>query len=295
MQGCLTFNNGVLYVGRHERTAHIRPYDLDGAPLGPGFHFGGPSSDRERSTWVGGLDVDAEHQVWIADGACERARAFNLFGTEVGGFGAQAGARQDSAGSLERVVDLCVRVDEEREAEILVACGGRRRHAVQVFAPDGALLHSLRPVGNPEGRFRGVRGLSESGRWTCVAEGWERRVQVFRDRDYHFSFSLDVSGRQPFEPTAVVAVPDGRFVVAQGGERSAVTLVDAGGRALRVLAQSGLDTGSVFEPNDLAVEPNERDRDTRVAVIDRDGERVQVFTLEGVCYGAFESLPGESA
>ena len=215
MQGCLSFRNGVLYVGRHARTAHVRPYDLDGAPLGPGFRFAGPTDDPTRPTFVGGLDVDGEHQVWVADGGCDRVRVFNLFGTEVGGLSADSGT--DRAGGLARVVDLCVREDDERGSEVLVACGGRRRHAVQVFAPDGALRASLRPLGDPEGRFAGVRGLAEEGPWTCVAEGWERRVQVFRERDFHFEFRLDVAGQARFEPNAAVPLPDGRFVVAQGG------------------------------------------------------------------------------
>ena len=38
---------------------------------------------------------------------------------------------------------------------------------------------------------------------------------------------------------------------------------------------------------DVVVERGESDRAARVVVIDKDGERVQVFTLEGRSYGAF--------
>jgi hypothetical protein len=37
----------------------------------------------------------------------------------------------------------------------------------------------------------------------------------------------------------------------------------------------------------VAVEAGGLDASTRLAVVDRDGERVQVFTVEGRCYGAF--------
>jgi hypothetical protein len=57
---------------------------------------------------------------------------------------------------------------------------------------------------------------------------------------------------------------------------------------LRVLAEHGDDGGQVIEPSDVVVEPEASDRTRRLAVIDRDGERVQVFTLEGRCHGAFE-------
>jgi hypothetical protein len=57
-----------------------------------------------------------------------------------------------------------------------------------------------------------------------------------------------------------------------------------------VLAEGGVGDGCVHEPDDLAVEEAECDRRSRVAVLDRDAERVQVFNLEGRCHGAFESL-----
>ena len=40
-QGSLCLRGGVLYVARHAQTAHVRPYDLDGRPLGPGYSFRG--------------------------------------------------------------------------------------------------------------------------------------------------------------------------------------------------------------------------------------------------------------
>ena len=44
---------------------------------------------------------------------------------------------------------------------------------------------------------------------------------------------------------------------------------------------------------DVAVEAGPTQRETRVAVIDRDAERLQVFTLDGRCLGEFPALPGE--
>ena len=46
MQGSLCLRGGILYVGRHELTAHVRPYDLDGRPPGAGFPFRGPVNER---------------------------------------------------------------------------------------------------------------------------------------------------------------------------------------------------------------------------------------------------------
>jgi hypothetical protein len=86
---------------------------------------------------------------------------------------------------------------------------------------------------------------------------------------------------------AVAPLADGRLVLAVGGGKSALLLCDATGHLLRVLARGGSDEGAVFHPSDVVVAEDEDDRRTRVAVIDRDGDRVQMFTLEGRCYGAF--------
>jgi hypothetical protein len=59
-----------------------------------------------------------------------------------------------------------------------------------------------------------------------------------------------------------------------------------------VLAGHGREEGAVFEPNDVAVDPHAAEPDARVAVIDRDGDRVQLFSLEGRCFGVFEELAG---
>ena len=71
------------------------------------------------------------------------------------------------------------------------------------------------------------------------------------------------------------------------GPASALLLCDASGRILRVLATEGAGAGCVDQPGDVVVEEGDRDATSRVVVIDREGERVQVFTLEGRCYGSF--------
>ena len=58
---------------------------------------------------------------------------------------------------------------------------------------------------------------------------------------------------------------------------------------LRVLAEHGVEGGEVFHPSDVALEDvGSDDCRTRLVAVDRDGERVQVFTLAGTCYGAFD-------
>jgi hypothetical protein len=284
MHGSLALSNGVLYVGRHEQTAHVRPYDLDGRPLSSGFSFRGPHGEP---CTLAGLDVDGEHRVWIADPSAPRIRAFTVFGREVASFGG-SGPR-DSRGALQAPVDVAVAEDA-----LTVACAGWRRHAVQIFGTDGGWVASLRPEGNPLGRFNGVRRVAVRGRMTYVCEARAGRVQVFRDGEFHFLFRLGVRAAGRFEPVALAPLEDGRMIVANAGAHSGLFLVDSAGRVIRALAERGTETGRVIEPGDVAVEEGSSERQTRIAVIDRDAERVQVFTLEGRCYGALEVLPGQA-
>ncbi|MDF1798529.1 MAG: hypothetical protein P1V81_05095, partial [Planctomycetota bacterium] len=76
---------------------------------------------------------------------------------------------------------------------------------------------------------------------------------------------------------------------------AAVLLLDPGGHLLRVLvhghdeAVDGPDVpeGLVSGPVDLVVEETELDRRSRLVLCDLEGTRVQVFNLEGRCYGSF--------
>jgi len=294
MQGALALVNGVLYVGRHEATAHVRPYDLDGRPLSEGFSFRGPGGE---ACALGGLAVDEDHHIWIGDRLAEQVRGFTLFGREFAAFsGVQAGSA-DVRGGLTQLVDLALvrpAGHEEVEPALIVARGGWRRHAVQLFTTEGRWSGSLKPQGDPIGRFRGVRAVSSLGRLVYVCEGRPGRIQVFRDGEFHFQFTIPVRAGGAFEPVAVAPLESGRLVVACGGEESGLLLVDAGGRLVRVLAEAGTEAGQVREPNDLEAEAGDAGSDPRIVAIDLDAERVQVFTLGGRCHGELSELPGRA-
>lgn len=288
--GSLCLRQGVLYVGRHELTAQVRPYDLDGRALSAGFACRAANGEACR---FGGLDVSGDHEIWIADGASNRVRAFNLFGREITSFGGGQRERDDARGTMRALADVALLGEEDDDPTFVVASGGRRRHALQVFDASGRCLESLRPEGESQGHFNGIARIAAFGRWLYVCEARAGRVQVFRDREFHFEFRIPV-GAGRFEPIAAAPVGDGRVVIATGGASSALLLVDAAGRLLRVLAERGQEHGQVFEPGDVAVERGRSDHELRVAVIDRDGERVQVFTLEGRCHGELQALPGRA-
>ncbi len=284
MHGSVAISQGVLWVGCHASTAHVRAFDLDGRPLARGFSF---RDSRARRSAVAGLAVDRDHRLWVADTPGSRLRVFTIFGTELASFGAD---ETDPAGDEpERLtsptgVGL---VEGEGDPWIVVASQGRRRHAARILEQDGSLVASLRPMGDSQGLFRGVRGVAARGRFAYVCEWGAGRIQVFRDLDFHFAFG----GRErDFRPAAARPLSDGRVIVASTGEASRLVLFDGAGSQLGIVAGPGAEEGEVSDPDDLAVIEGRDDRHTRVFVLDRDGERVQVFNLEGRCFGAFESL-----
>ncbi|MGB0333241.1 MAG: hypothetical protein ACPGPE_15635, partial [Planctomycetota bacterium] len=172
MQGSLRLHAGVLFVGRQALTAEVTSHDLDGRPLETRFSFRDEGAGRSS---VDGIDVDADRRLWIADGASGKVRCFTLFGVEVASVGDEFG---DARGALGRPVDLRA-VGSDDEMALLVASGGDRRHALQVLVPSGGKGRSIAPLGDPERRFRRIRGLDWRDGELAVVEAGARRVQVF--------------------------------------------------------------------------------------------------------------------
>lgn len=288
MNGSLALRNGVLHVARHARSVEVRLYDMDGARIGEGQRFAGRGGGRASAD---GIAVDADMRLWVADRASQAVRVFTVFGAELEGF------REDSAAESDRApADPCsVAVSGvEGETCIFVASRGPRRHACQAYDRAGNLVASLRPLGDPEGEFRDLVRVSVGGRFVLACDAGSGLVQVFRDNEFHFALRppRPRGARSDPVPRAALALADGRFLVATGGEgTSAVHIFDANARLSSTIAAAGESAGAVFEPTDMALHESTSDRRSRVAVIDCDGDRVQVFTLAGVCYGSFADLP----
>jgi sugar lactone lactonase YvrE len=286
--GSLALSRGVVFVGTETRTARVRTFDLDGRPLEARFTFAAPDGGAASAD---GLAVDEDRRIWVADGVGRRLVAFTLFGDRVATVGPEPGPDRDRRGVLGRPSAVATRGADD-EHELLVASAGRRRHGVQRLDLGRGTSATLRSGGHVDATFNDPVGLAWEGRLAWVCERGAGRVQVFRDLDFHFDFRLRPAGGLAFRPNAVRPLPDGRLVLAQGGEASAVLLLDGSGRLLRVLAQAGDEEGWVREPSDLVVDPGADDRHTRIVVIDREGTRVQVLNLEGECHGTFPDLVG---
>jgi hypothetical protein len=282
VQASLALVRGVLFVGTHAKTARVRSFDLGGRALGPGFTFRDARAGRSAAA---GLAVDDDHTLLVADTPADRVRRFSLFGRELGGLGAPADSEALLPGLVTRPVDVEVRGHRD-EGWIAIASGGERRHALQLFEPDLSFRASLRSHGDPARAFRGLCRLAAEGELLYAAEATGRCVQVFRAAEFLFAFQLRVRGGEPFEPCALAPAGGGRLVVGCRTPESALFLVDGSGRPLRKLAGEGEGEGELSDPSDAVLEPGADDRHASIYVVDRDGLRVQVFTLEGRCLGA---------
>lgn len=286
MHGSLALHRGVVYVGRCAKTAWVATYDLDGHRLEGGFAFRDAVSGRSSAA---GLAVDADRRVWVADAAAGRVRAFTLFGRALVDVADPDEGEDDRHGALGRPVDVDVQGSDE-DLRVAVASAGRRRHALHVFEPASGRVLGLRPADGPRGTFADLRGVSWGGDRLYACE--RGAVRVYREGALHWSLRLPVAGAGRFRPSAAAALTDGRIVVANADpEAGSVLLCDPNGQVRRVLAEGGEDTGRVVEPLDVVVD-EEDEGGPRAVVIDQAGERVQVFGLEGRCFGAFPRLTG---
>jgi hypothetical protein len=292
MHVSLALRHGVLWVARCVRTAHLSPFDLDGRALSGGFSFRGLDGGRAE---IRGIAVDEDRRLWVADAASGSLRAFTFSGSEVACIRSRGDPGSDRPGALGDAGAIAVQ-GVEAEARLLVSRRGWRRHALLLLDPSGEVVLSFRPAGDPQGTFANLAGVALAGRMAYACEAGSGSVQVFRDGEFHYRIQLPVAStdRGPPAPRAVAPLADGRVLVACGAaSESAVLLFDANGRCAGSLAVEGCGEGEVLDPRGLAVQEGDSDRTTRVVVLDRDGERVQVFTLDGRCYGSFVELdPG---
>jgi hypothetical protein len=313
--GAIGLANGVLYVAHTARRTHVQAFDWDGHALAPAF---APRGNGGESICASALAVDCDRRLWLLDAPGERALAFTLHGRACGEIRSQSGVRpatldlhledaRDRPAGLWGAASLAARdtFDDSGlgESQIWIGCRPRRRHALQAFDLSGQWLASLSSEGRRGQFFDGLSSLSWSRQRLWVAETGAARLQVFDARlEHHASFALASHRGERLRPTALCALETGGCVVAARGECEHLLLLDRHGKVERELATSGRPrTSDGQRSSDLQhvvglVAESQPGRSLgRVAVLDLDGERVQVFSLEGRCQGALPALPGNLA
>ncbi len=310
--GALALHSGVLYVARRAHATFVRPFDWDGTALAQGFHARDSDGGEVDAS---AMCVDRDHRLWIADGEGSRVLCYSVHGRLLASIDSVGPAKRrrldltlesagDHPGGLWQTsaLGLCERFEEDGHGsiELYIGCAGTRRHALQRYSDSGRCLDTLRSEGLAARCFEDVRGLSFADGRLWVAEAGAKRVQVFRQGEFHVAWRFPSASGAVLVPIAVAALDDGRAVVAARGQEEVVFLVDRDGRWIQTIAQGAGSDAQVREGSQaeishvvaIAAQAGESEGSTRIAVMDQDGERVQVFTLGGRCFGALPELPG---
>lgn len=272
--------NGPIVVASQPGDG-IRLFDLDGRRLGA--DGGAATFEIERPA---GVAMDDDRRVWVCQPDASAVVAFSAFG--------RASARlvdsievagRDAPGVLGRAFALDVRGDTDG-LELVVASRGRRRHGLQVFDESGRCTRSLRPDGASHGTFRALEDVAFDGRFVYAVQS-HGRVSVYRDLDHHFGFDVPIDA-----PRLRAVAPAGGGRIAVLDELEGVLVFGPGGELLDRPLPVGVHRGGASDlesPVDLVVERGRDDARRRLVVMDRDGARVQVFSLVGSPFGVFDT------
>ena len=286
MAASLALRNGVVWVCRSAGITRFAPYDLGGRRIGRGFEV--PRNGHPRGD-VRGIAVDEDRRIWAADGSRGSVRVFSAFGAESAGIAAREGPQSfaDAAG-------IAVQ-GAEADLRILLSVRGERRHALFLVDPGSGSAASFRPRGDPAGSFSNLAGVAFVGRMAFACEPGRGTVQVFRDFEFHFEIAWRADGARTdrFVPRAVAAASDGRSIVAGAlGDAGILLHFDAGGRLVRRLDQDLVHGPDGLEDDVCGVVLAEgaTERESLVLVLDRGGDRVLAFSLDGRSVGDFHDL-----
>jgi sugar lactone lactonase YvrE len=170
------------------------------------------------------------------------------------------------------------------------SCAGRSEPPILKFDPSGKLLKSW-----GSGAYIFPHGLhvdDQGSVWVTDAQGSGGiGHQVFKyDRDGKLLLTLGLAGQQGaggsdseklFQPTDVVTGANGDIFVSEGhvigGPINRISKWTKGGRFVKAFGKSGHGPGEFDVPHALAV-----DSRGRLFVADRNNNRIQIFSQDGV-------------
>ncbi|MEO0479280.1 MAG: NHL repeat-containing protein [Planctomycetota bacterium] len=239
MFGGLAVAGNLLCIAFTTSRGHLYLVDLDEQRLVSHWTWEGQDGNGD----AGGVSIDRDHTIWVADQRNHCVRRFSPFGRSLQVLGGDleqspGSVRSDRPGVLNRPRDVLV--DGET---VFVACGERwLRCGVQCFDRSGSVMSPLRSLGDIEGRFGAPRGLALSKAGLFVADTQHGIVQRFR-RDGTFLGRIEVStdGEHIARPVSVLADDRGSILVADDGDEPGIRHVplDRGVRDVELPSELG--------------------------------------------------------
>jgi len=263
MIGGLAVRNNLLCVTWSAGRGHVFLYDLEARErLSYWFSPLGPSGYSD----AGGIAIDCDFRIFIADAHNNCVRRYNAFGQHLGDLGLPMPTSGDRARDRVGVLDQPHAV-ATHGGRVYVATGEQpRQRAVQCFGVDGRVLPCLPARGDAAELWGAPRGIFADEQGVLIADTLRGRLQRFRhDGRFVQEFALGATDSLS-RPGHVVRLRDGSMLfVDHGGVRAELRAIAGDGRALALpeLAPACRD------PLALAIDDQER-----IYVLDHGGERV---------------------
>lgn len=264
MFGGIAVSGNLLCIGYTAARGHLFLVDLEDLQVVSHWNWEGDEGYGD----AGGVAMDRDYNIYVADTRNDVVRRFSPFGREGRVYGqrspdpdARVSVRRDRTGMLDRPRAVAVYGDV-----LWVACGERwLKRGVQRFQLGGETLPPLRAFSDPEARFGAPRGIDASKAGVFVADTLHGVVQRFwLEGRYVGRIHTALDPEDVSRPIAVLARGEGELLVVDEGDRPGIRQIPLD-RPPR-----DLELGAVIEdPLDLAI-----DRKGRVLVLDGNGERV---------------------
>ncbi len=241
------------------------------------------------------LTVDAEGNLWVADGNNSRFQVFAPDGTflEMWGTPGSAEGQFDFIEGARGNWDPSGAIAFDRAGNHYVADPGN--HRVQKFDPDRAFLTSWGSTGLGDGQFLHPYDIAvDAADRVYVIDDGRDDIQVF-DGDGRFLAAITKQGfdaGQLYDTGGLAIAPDGTLWVADWGNNRVQAFSPAGAFEATV-GERGSAEGQFRGPTDVAV-----DRQGRVFVADNGNDRVQVFAGDGgflTAFGGYGTALGDLA
>jgi len=218
-----------------------------------------------------GLTIDVADNVWVTDVGLHQVFKLAPDGSRLLVLG-EAGVAGDDSKHFDMPTDVAI----SPNGDVFVSDGYGNARVVK-FDSDGKFLRAWGTRGHGPGELDVPHGIAidAAGR-VLVADRANSRVQVF---DQSGKFIAQWKAAALGRPYAVAPAPDGRVLIADGGDqptsppdRGGVAITDSNGHVLGRFGRFGNYDGQFRLAHDLAVAA-----DGSILVVDAWGQRVQRF------------------
>lgn len=231
--------------------------------------FGSQGTGKGQFEVPGGIELDAEGDIWVVDAINRRIEEFNDAGEPLRSFGSYGWGQ----GQFSYPTDLAI--DGDGDLWVVDASNNR----VTEFSPTGEYKSEFGTTGTGDGQFRSPMGIAlapDGNIW--VADTENNRLQVFTQSGKFIRKMGNSGGSKPSdlaEPTGIDFgfPPKGNntvYVADRGKDR--VAILSTEGAYIGQLGKTGTGDGEFKQPSAVST-----DSSGNIWVVDRGNNRIERF------------------